>query len=160
MRTLRERFDSKVDRSGGPDACWNWTASITGSGYGQIGRGRAGEGNALSHRLAWELARGPIPETLQVLHRCDNKLCCNPAHFFLGTQLDNIRDMDAKGRGRRPRGRRGIAGPNAKLTDADVVAMRELYATGQADQVELAARFGVGQSTVSSIVRRETWSHL
>ncbi len=158
MRTLRERFEAKVDRSNGPDRCWWWTASITGGGYGQIGRGRLGDGNALSHRVAYELDVGPIPDGMQVLHRCDNKLCCNPAHLFLGTQLDNIHDMDAKGRDNRV-GPRGERAGLAKLTDAEVLEIRALY-TANARQVDLAARFRVGQSTISSIVRRSTWAHI
>jgi hypothetical protein len=51
-----------------------------------------------AHRVAWTLTYGPIPKNLCVLHHCDNKPCCNPAHLFLGTKVDNARDMIVKGR--------------------------------------------------------------
>ena len=54
-----------------------------------------------SHRYAWELWEGPIPNGMNVLHRCDNRRCCNPAHLFLGTQQENMLDMYAKGRGQK-----------------------------------------------------------
>jgi len=96
--SLERRFWSKVDRSGGPDACWPWTAARFGpESYGAFWK--AGKGtNEGAHRRAWEAANGPIPDDLCVLHRCDNRPCCNPAHLFLGTYLDNVRDMIAKGR--------------------------------------------------------------
>lgn len=85
-----------VDRSGGPDACWPWKRRIRRDGYGDIWARSIGE--QLAHRVAWFVAHGPIPDGLCVLHRCDNKPCCNPRHLFLGTQLDNMHDMIAKGR--------------------------------------------------------------
>lgn len=96
----RERFWSKVDRGGGPDACWLWTAHKTRGGYGQL---RVDGHQATAHRVSWELAHGPIPpghgyHGTCVLHRCDNPPCCNPSHLFLGTNADNMADMKAKGR--------------------------------------------------------------
>lgn len=152
------RFDAKVDRSRGPDGCHLWTASINGAGYGQIGRGGRDGGTALAHRLAWEIARGAIPDRLQVLHRCDNKLCVNVAHLFLGTQADNMQDMAAKGRDNRAI-TNGEMNGLAKLTKRRVLAIRRAYAAG-ATQTRIAERFGVGQSTISSIVLRRTWQHV
>jgi hypothetical protein len=98
---IEERFWDKVNRDGpipahmahlGP--CWVWTASTRG-GYGSIGiSGRMER----SHRVSWELANGPIPAGLCVLHHCDNPLCVNPGHLFLGTKKDNAKDMYSKGR--------------------------------------------------------------
>lgn len=89
-----ERFWSKVDRSGGPDACWPWTRSLHTKGYGQT----SVAGVRASHRAAWILTNGPIPAGLCVCHRCDNPPCCNPAHLFLGSLGDNNRDRSIKGR--------------------------------------------------------------
>lgn len=96
-----ERFWSKVDKNG-PEArpglgpCWLWTAFVKDNGYGNFGRG-AGDG-VYSHRYSFELASGAIPEGLCVLHRCDVRHCVRPDHLFLGTELDNAQDRDAKGR--------------------------------------------------------------
>jgi hypothetical protein len=75
--------------------CHVWTGSKYGRGYGNL--------QIATHRLAWELANGPIPEGLSILHRCDNPACCNPDHLFLGTQADNMADKVRKGRARGPR---------------------------------------------------------
>lgn len=98
-----ERFWAKVDRTGGPDACWPWLATPNPSGYGVAYAGKSPTGQnrtRLAHRVAWELAKGSDPGTAFVLHRCDNPPCCNPAHLFLGDAEANARDMAAKGRWR------------------------------------------------------------
>lgn len=91
------RLAARLDVSGGPDSCWEYQAARSPRGYGTIGvMGKTRR----AHRVAWELANGPIPEGLLVCHHCDNPPCCNPAHLFLGTDKDNVADMRAKGRGR------------------------------------------------------------
>lgn len=89
------------------------------------------------------------------MHTCDNRTCVNPAHLVLATQRDNVADMERKGRSRRPR-LRGELGPLAKLKWDDILEIRSRYAKGDR-QVDLAEKFKVSQSTISSIVRCETW---
>jgi len=88
------RYVSPEPNSG----CWLWEGAQNNRGYGYIGLSGAKGGNVLAHRSMWELTNGPIPDGLWVLHRCDVRICCNPDHLFLGTPLDNMRDMHAKGR--------------------------------------------------------------
>lgn len=90
--TFAHRFEQHVDKSG---ECWIWTGPISPSGYGRASRGTK---KLRAHRAAYELYVGPITDGLHVLHKCDNPACVNPAHLFLGTHLDNMRDMEAKGR--------------------------------------------------------------
>lgn len=102
-RHLHERFWEKVNVNA-PGGCWEWTGSRTmaGRGYGTIGIGGR---STLAHRVSWEIKNGPIPDGpghhgVCVLHRCDNPPCVRPDHLFLGTQKDNVEDMDTKGRRR------------------------------------------------------------
>lgn len=140
-----QRFWSKVRK--GPD-CWEWQAARTTWNYGAFWyKGR----DVGAHRVAWELAHGD-PGEFQVLHTCDNPPCVRPDHLFLGTQAANMRDMQAKGRSLV-----GEAHPQAKLSVADVVLMRAMYAEQRGDQVTLAAYFGVSPDTVSRILSGKNW---
>lgn len=88
--TLRKRFEENV-RTAGPDECWLWTQKPGAAGYGRLSMGR-GNNPALVHRIAWELAFGPIPDGVRVRQRCGNRLCCNPAHLFLS--LNSLDDPE------------------------------------------------------------------
>ncbi len=95
-------FEARVDRSGGIDACHKWTLAPNPHGYG---RASVGGVRMYAHRLAWEIANGPIPPGLEVCHNCpdgDNPTCCNVAHLWLGTQAENVADMITKGRAAPP----------------------------------------------------------
>jgi hypothetical protein len=107
MQTLSERFWRKVVKNG-PNECWGWNGAVNPGGYGKLGRDGDRNGTLIASRVAWELAHGPIPEGLFVLHHCDNPPCCKTepderfpeGHLFLGTVLDNTRDMIEKQRHR------------------------------------------------------------
>lgn len=149
-KTLEERFWEKVDKSGGPDACWVWTRSLNSQGYGQIRK----DGKViLAHRLSWELYKGPIPKGLCVLHHCDNTLCVNPDHLFTGTLFDNTQDMIAKGRRSDTKEQNN---GNAKLTPNKVLEIRRRFKAGEM-VVVLAKEFGVNPSAIYKIINKKTW---
>lgn len=96
--TDEERFWRKVIRGSG-DECWGWSGGTTNDGYGYLTLGREhSHRKMVAHRFSYELANGPIPDGLLVLHSCDNPPCCNPDHLRLGTQSDNMFEMASKGR--------------------------------------------------------------
>lgn len=155
-RPLAERFWEKVEIRG-PNDCWNWTAARFPQGYGKIlvdGEARG------ASRVVWEMVNGPIPpgpppHGMCVCHKCDNRLCVNPRHLFLGTNADNMRDKVQKARGTR-----GERHPSSKLTADAVQEIRRLYATGDWSQKRLGVRFGVSEFNVSCVVRRTIWAHI
>lgn len=107
------------------------------------------------------LTFGPISGDVCVLHRCDNPPCVRPDHLFLGTQADNIRDMRAKGRGHDGSGGGQVGSQHhaAKLTEADVVEIRRLRASGLLHR-EIAERFNMSRCQIGDIARGTAWSHV
>lgn len=152
-RTQTEaRFWGKINRSGGPDACWPWLALTRGYGYGKYDvAGRA----VIAHRYAYELTYGPIPKGLLVRHKCDNPLCCNPRHLITGTHLDNIADKVARGRVQH-----GEGCYNARLTEDAVRAIRARFVPYKTTKQMLADEYGVSTVTIDRVVRRVAWKHV
>ncbi len=146
FKSLRDRFTARIvkRRSG----CWEWTGSSGSMGHGEIMRDPISRKKMGTHRVAWELVNGPIPEGLCVLHKCDNPPCCNPEHLFLGTKRDNTNDMVAKGRLKT-----GTQLPQSKLTPQAVRFIRKSSAT----QAVLAAHYGVSQATISMVRNGHYW---
>lgn len=145
-------FWAKVDKSGGPDECWQWTAFTNEDGYGKV---RWGKPLWSAHRVSYLLAYGDFPLELEVCHTCDNPACVNPEHLFLGTHLDNMRDCARKGRNVS-----GEANGMHRLTATQVIEIRQRYADGETDQGRLAEEFGVDRSHVCKIVNRQKWRSL
>jgi hypothetical protein len=150
---LQEAFRLRVG-SATPTGCLPWTGHCGEWGYGQVSvRLVSGWRSQRAHRVAWELANGPIPAGLCVLHRCDNPPCVNVEHLFLGTLAVNSADMIAKGRSTR-----GQKNPRAKLTE-EMIRFIRAHA-GEMTQAELADTFNVTQTTISCIITRKIWKHL
>lgn len=158
LRSLTDRFWEKVDRRG-PDDCWEWTASRDKPGYGRLGTGRrSNKGNVetMAHRISYQIHHGPIPDNLLVLHKCDNPPCVNPKHLFLGTQLENVQDMIAKGRQKTSN---GDTDPHAKLDKSKVVIIREMVQR-RVPYIQIAQDFHISVSLIEKIVSRRVWKHI
>lgn len=150
---VADRFWSHVDRSAGPNSCWPWTAAINREGYGVFHPDKSK--TERTHRFALSLHLGrPIRSDAFVLHSCDHRPCCNPAHLREGTHLDNMRDAVSRGRQKR-----GVGDPNAKLTDQSVLEIRLRASRGER-LVDLASEFAVCQATVTGVVRGDRWTHV
>jgi hypothetical protein len=130
--------------------CWEWTRACTKNGYGIT---YIGSKQIVAHRFAYLYSVGIIPKNKFVCHHCDNRKCVNPDHLFLGSALENSRDMVKKGRvvfGERH--------SRAKLTKENVKEIRTL--AGKILQKELGKRFGVQQSNISKIVNKIQWTEV
>jgi hypothetical protein len=139
-RIISEQHWDFWDNVNKTDGCWIWTGHIDSEGYGDCGNGRS------AHRVAYKLATGQDPGELFVLHKCDTPACVRPDHLFLGTHLDNVRDMDTKGR-------RGDC--RQKLNLNDVVTIRGLQ--GTASKKVVAAQFGISTKQVQRIWSGKRW---
>lgn len=143
---------------GSPHACWDWTGSCNSTGYGTVSWHGI---RCTAHRLAAFLTgmvdsvRAPEDKRANsfVLHKCDNRKCCNPDHFFLGNYSAN--QFDAYSKGRRD-GVKGEKHTNAKLTNSQAKAIRHRYAAGET-QVVLAKAYGVSQHAISLIIRGKSY---
>jgi hypothetical protein len=143
-----DRFWKKVDKSG---ECWIWTGCVDVTGYGVVGV------NAYpmkSHRFSWVITNGPVPDGLFVLHKCDNRVCVNPDHLFLGTHQDNMADRDKKGR--QIHGERHAS---SKLTELQVADIRRRYVKGcRVNGIRPIAReLGMSRSSVRSAIMGSSW---
>jgi hypothetical protein len=132
--------------------CWDWMGSINGNGYGTMAAWGKSEG---VHRVMWIITKGSIPEGKRVLHRCDNRRCCNPKHLRLGTQSDNIKEMDQKGRRATPWAGGEQIG-TSKLTVPQVIAIR----ADSRPRYQVAADYGVTPECIGLIVNRRSWRHV
>jgi len=152
------RFVSKVV-TGKEDECWPFVGSVDKCGYGRFHTSLTSGSQILAHRAAFAIEHGYLPEA--VCHHCDNPPCCNPAHLFGGTQMDNNRDMAAKGRNKVPRlAARGERHHSAKITNSDASAIRIAYAQGGITQYALAGMYGVSQRTIAKIVTRVSFQNV
>lgn len=170
--SIKARFWEKVDKTvghGSNNDCWIWTSTIVG-GYGQFKLNCKG---IVAHRFSYEITYGTIPKDLIVCHRCDNPLCVNPAHLWVGTNADNSFDMKNKGRSLKgdknnarlypEKLKRGSQHPSSVLNENQVLEIR--YKWNKAHKKfgmfsELAKEYGVNRTTISAIIKYKRWKHI
>lgn len=139
----KERFMRHVSIT---NSCWLWTGQINRDGYGVFS-----PGNKRAHRMSYQLFNGPVDTNFFVLHKCDVRNCVNPAHLFLGTAADNVRDKILKNRSNNIRGEK-VKG--SKLTEKQVLEIRN----ANEDWIILATRYGVSVWTINNIKTHKTWT--
>lgn len=139
-KTPEEYLEQRLDKS---NACWVFTGGKDKDGYGQVQSTRVAKdaGVTRSHQLAYVAWKGPIDEGLFVCHTCDNPSCCNPDHLFLGTALENNKDMWDKGR--------WVKGNSRKLDYEGIVNLHKIK-----DCKEVAEMFNCNYGTVCKIWRK------
>ena len=143
-------FWSRVDKS---TECWNWTGRVDKTtGYGKVSFMR--RRNCSPHRIAYELSFGGIPKGMWVLHKCDNRMCCNPDHLFLGTYRDNIDDMVSKGRSLK-----GEKNVKAVLTENTVRKIKRMLTRGYR-QIDISRDMGIKSVTIQAIASGRNWGWL
>jgi len=156
--SLVEKFSKYLPDILNENECWEWQGSINHKkgGYGQLSHN-----NKLlkAHRVSYEIHYAKPLNELHCLHKCDNPSCVNPMHLFAGTNLDNIRDKVSKGRCYTGN-QKGEKNGASKLTDSDVIKIRELYKTGNYTTFKLGEMYNVNRSTISYIINNKTFKHL
>ena len=130
---------AKVDK-GTREECWEWTGDRNTAGYGVA---RYGGSHVMAHRIIYAWVHDDHQPPV-VMHKCDNPPCCNPAHLYIGTQKDNMRDRDMR-----------TGHPNAKLTETKVKKIRKLK--GRLPVTEIARRFGVHRNCIGSVLNGRRW---
>lgn len=144
IRNRLKLFESKFEKSTG---CWQWKGSLNSGGYGKF------KSDAAS-RWAYILYREKIKKDLQVCHTCDNRLCVNPDHLFLGSIGDNMRDRTSKGRQAK-----GSSIGSSKLTEDQVLEIRKMRIAGN-DFQKIADRFDIQWDLARKVCKNNIWKHV
>jgi len=155
--------------------CLNWTKSLDTSGYGRL---QINKKLIRAHRFAYETTYGKIPKGMCVCHHCDNPICCEPTHLFLGTQKDNMVDKYRKNRQSRIGAYNPATGNNhgshthpervargerqhlSKFTKEQIIKIRNEYDPIKNSSYKLAKKYDVYSSTILRIINKKTWKHI
>lgn len=143
--TIESILSKHVKKAGD---CWEWTGCLTIGGYGKT---RAGYRHIMTHRYAYEQLVGQIPEGMFVCHRCDNRKCLNPAHLFLGTAQDNLRDSRDKGR---------FNAEKRYHTKPALVALIKRWSSLGMKPGKIARDLAMNNWTVLEIIRGRHWKEI
>ncbi len=160
LKQTAESFWVRVQGAEGQEnGCWEWQGSRNSTGYGTVSwNGKVYTAHRISAWLSGLVESPTRPPRAQdkahVLHKCDNRKCCNPTHFFIGSYSDNQLDAYAK---KRRASTKGENNANAKLTNIQAAEIRKIYESNGFTQEQLANKFGVSQRVISLVVRGETY---
>ena len=153
-RKIRYNYERKIIKKEG---CWDWSGTKSAYGYGII---HYGDGKTIHlHRASWLIYKGEIPQGIQVHHSCDNRICSNPDHLWIGTQYENMQDMIRKGRQKPFIGLKGESNKQHKLTDEKVIEIKLMLKNKISLRV-IANKFNVSKGCINHIHRNTTWTHI
>jgi hypothetical protein len=153
--SAEDRFWNKV-KLAPENECWAWVGGKSRKGYGLF---HPKDHTMHAHRFSWVLENGEIPDSLLVLHKCDNPSCVNPKHLFLGTNKENMEDMTRKGRrvgirlGKSNFVALGDKNPSTKIPDSEIHKIKTKYGSGSYTYRTLAHEYKVSISQIQKIVR-------
>ena len=153
LNKLRDIFDREVIKQ---DDCWLWNGRINNQGYGIVWFGGQEGRHIGAHRASWLLHRGEIPKNMFICHTCDNPICTNPDHLFIGDPLINSRDRANKGRNR---DQLGAKNNMAKLNENKVIEIRKLLNI-HISITSIAKLYNVNWHTIKDIKSGKNWSHI
>lgn len=153
---IKKRFWNKVDKKG-PNDCWLWKANKINNKYGSFGifNEKGQFRNTTAHRVSYLLKHGHIPNKFDICHTCDNPPCVNPKHLFSGSRKENMKDACTKGRMQK-----GEAHYKAKLTESQVIKIRNEHIPYKFSFKKLAKRYNVSYRTIRVIIERKAWKHI
>lgn len=159
-RVLKEELLDKMMENTYPEpntGCWLWAGMTNGSGYGIMKVASLPQFKTpLTHRISYFLHNGEFNYALHVLHICDNPICVNPDHLFLGTHQDNMDDRTRKNRTNRIAPKGSKCGASSLNEDQ----VREIRSISGQTQRQIAERYSVNQATIYYILARKTWKHI
>jgi len=141
---MEERFWSKVSKED-ENGCMNWLGSCNHGGYGKYS-------NTSSHRFAYQLSKGSIPEGMCIRHSCDNRKCCNPDHLSVGTHQDNMDDKVNR--------RRQIIGSDINTSKLNKEQVLEILNDTNKSQRQLARIYNVSQKAIGLIKQGKNWKYI
>ena len=156
MDEVKNRFYDKFHKGEG-DECWIWKGAICKDKWGGRARFRIGGDATTASRASWIIHFGKIPDGMYVCHTCDNGLCVNPSHLFIGSAYDNNHDMMKKGR---YVCLYGEDCPSSKLTENEVLEIRRLYKRGKTTYKKLSEIYNVTSALIGYIVTRKIWRQI